>query len=481
MSNKVVGKRTLLKSGFWYVVSMFLTRGMVFITMPIFTRIMTKEEYGNFSVFVSWQTILLIICSVDLYGTLNRARFDYPKANDFHSYISSCLSLSFLITITVFIAYSIFPRYFDRFFLLNRSYMFVMFAYLLTVPALNMFMTMQRIEYRYKTSSAISISVAILSPVFAIVMVLLMKDRDPVFGRIIGQFSLYIVLGIVFYVYFFSLSKEISVSCWKYALRIGIPLAFSYLGSRILLMADTIVLKHLCTGAEVSYLSVTHTASQIILILVQALNIAWSPWFYDMLKSHNYGEIKRTYRWYLWAMVFCTFAVILIGPELILVLGGKKYFESIYIFPLNVLCGVFAVFTAQFVDLETYHKRPEYAAILTGIVAVINVILDILGVKLFGYQAVCYVTVICQVLLVGLHYCVTKSMGNDKIISLKTLIFTLVTTIMLIPIALFMYQSNIIRGALFAIEVLIIITMIIIKRKDIMLIVKKKYNPNKED
>ncbi len=481
MSNETVSKRTLLKSSFWYILSMFLTRGMVFITMPIFTRLMTKAEYGDFSVYCSWQAILLIFCSLELYGTINRARFDYTEKSEFDSYISSSLLLSLIITTLLFSLYLIFPHIFDKLFLLEKKYMYVMFAYLFTMPAFNMFQTKQRIEYKYKTSSVISLSLALVSPFIAIVLVVIMQNEDPLFGRILGQHILYILFGIGFFVYFFLISKKISFSYWKYALRIGLPLVFSFLGSRILLTSDTLVLKHMCSSEEISYISVTHSTSHIVLILVQTLNYAWSPWLYDMLKIKNYKEIEKLYKLYLWAMILCTFGVLCIGPELISILGSSKYHEAIFVLPANILCGVFTVLTAQFVNVETYYKKPRYAAILTGSVSVLNVLLNILGVSLFGYQAVCYTTVICQIILIALHYIVTQSMNVKSIISPKTLILSLFGTVLLIPIALLLYQNNIIRLCVIVLVFVSVVVVLILKRKFIMQIISKLNKHKKGD
>ena len=472
MTDKVVGKRMLLKSGFWYTASVFLTRGMVFITMPIFTRLMNKAQYGDFAVFCSWQSILLIFCSLELHGTLNLARFDYSE-DEYKSYITSSLSLCSLITGVLFGLYCVFPHIFDKLFLMKKEYMYVMFAYLFTAPALTMFQTKQRVEYKYKTSSAISISASIISPAIAVVMVLVMRDNDALFGRIIGQHSLYIALGIAFYIYFLYGSRKINVSYWKYALRLGIPLALSYLGSRVLLTADSIVLKHMCTPENVSNISVTHSTSHIILLLVQTINMAWAPWLYDMLKRRRHDEVKKFYRGYLWMVILATFAVLAVGPEVILVLGGAKYKDAIYLLPPNILCGIFTVLTANFVNIETYHKKPKYAAILTGGVAVLNVGLDILGVYLFGYMAVCYTTVLCQLLLCLLHYRITMKMEIQEILSGKTFVAVLIATIALIPIALLLYQSTIIRYSVIAVCFVAVVALVIHKKEEIKKLIQK--------
>lgn len=475
MDEKKISKKILLKSGFWYTISSFLTRAMVFITMPIFTRIMTKSEYGDFSVFASWQAILLIVCGIEVYATLNRARFDFVEKNELDGYITSSLVLSSMLTGLVFLLYIILPNIFNRLFLLDKKYMLVMFAYLFTYPALSMFQAKQRVTYNYKLSASISFILTISSSVLAVVLTVIVQS-DRLFGRIIGQYGLTIIVGMCFYLYFLHCSRHITAKAWRYALRIGLPLVFSYIGNQILLSSDNLVLKHMCSAEAVSTLSVTHTCSHIMLILVQTLNTAWAPWFYDMLKIGNTKEIKKTYQMYLWMIIVSTFAVLLIGPEIIYILGGADYRDSMYLLPAYILCGIFSVLTAQFVNLEIYYKKPEYAAMLTAAIAVINVLLNIWGVNLWGYRAVCYTTVFCQLLLIGLHYYITKRMNIRDILPLKTMILALFTTVGLIPVSLLLYQSNIMRYSCIFIVSIIVVYIIILKRKALMSLIFKIKN-----
>ena len=62
MSN--MGKATL-----WFLLCNVLQRGLSVITVPIFTRIMSTEQYGYVTVYNSWLQILLLICTLRLdYG-----------------------------------------------------------------------------------------------------------------------------------------------------------------------------------------------------------------------------------------------------------------------------------------------------------------------------------------------------------------------------------------------------------------------------
>lgn len=456
--------KVLLKSSVWYTVSNFLTRAMAFITIPLFTRLLTTEEYGDFSIFASWQSIFLIICGLEIYATLNRARFDYQKEKSLNSYITSCLILSTVITFIFFVIYLVIPNLFEKIFLLDRKYIFIMFAYLFTYPAFAMFQAKQRIEYHYKLSAVLSFSVLIIASFASVFLVLYLKN-DRLLGRIAGQYVPYIILGLIIYIYFLKKSTTVNLKSWKYALNMGLPLVFSFLGSQILLYSDRVIVQHLESSNEVAWLALATSCAHIMLIFVQTLNNAWAPWFYDKLNNDEYDIIRKVFKIYMWFIILCTFCVLMIGPEIVSILGGETYTESIYVLPANMLCGVFTALTSQFVNVETFYKKTHYAAILTLIASIINIVLGIIGVMAWGYQAACYVTVICQLLLIIMHYFVTIKMNIKKILTAKDLFAELLTSVILIPISLIIYQVTVIRISFIIGLLIIVCSIVIIKRK----------------
>ena len=56
------------KAAFWFTGCSFLQKGISFITVPIFTRIMATEEYGLYTLYSSWYQILLIFTSLYLFN-----------------------------------------------------------------------------------------------------------------------------------------------------------------------------------------------------------------------------------------------------------------------------------------------------------------------------------------------------------------------------------------------------------------------------
>ena len=67
------------KASLWFLICSFLQKGISTITTPIFTRLLSTAEYGNYSVFNSWLGIVSIVVTLDLFAgvyTQGLVKFD---------------------------------------------------------------------------------------------------------------------------------------------------------------------------------------------------------------------------------------------------------------------------------------------------------------------------------------------------------------------------------------------------------------------
>lgn len=55
-----------VKASFWFVVCGFLQKAISLLTTPIFSRLLSTSDYGVFSVFTTWENIIIIIASLNL-------------------------------------------------------------------------------------------------------------------------------------------------------------------------------------------------------------------------------------------------------------------------------------------------------------------------------------------------------------------------------------------------------------------------------
>lgn len=99
--NKYRSSPVQMKASLWYAICNILQKGISFIVIPIYVRLLTTSEYGHYSVFISWKDIIIIFATLNLYcGVFTKAIVDYK--NDRDRYTSCMQGLSTVITIIVF-------------------------------------------------------------------------------------------------------------------------------------------------------------------------------------------------------------------------------------------------------------------------------------------------------------------------------------------------------------------------------------------
>ena len=81
------------KAAFWFTVCQVVQSGIKFLTMPFFVRLLTTEQYGIYSVFASWTSLISIFATLNLNaGVFNNAMFKFLDRRDDYTAASQSLS-----------------------------------------------------------------------------------------------------------------------------------------------------------------------------------------------------------------------------------------------------------------------------------------------------------------------------------------------------------------------------------------------------
>lgn len=155
------------KSAIWFTMCSILQKGIAFITVPIFTRQMTDEQYGTYSLYLSWLQILTIITSLYLYyGVFNNAMVKFE--NDRNRYISSMQGLTMTITAVVFGIYLVFQKMWVQLLGLAPTLIILMFVEMLVTPSIDFWAGRQRFEYKYQRLVAVTLGKSIANPLLGL-------------------------------------------------------------------------------------------------------------------------------------------------------------------------------------------------------------------------------------------------------------------------------------------------------------------------
>jgi len=464
------GKNKVLKAGIWYTICNFFIKGLVFITMPIFTRLMTSHDIGVFSNITSWFNILAIVTTFEIYSSISVARFDYKE--ELNDYISSSLVLGSIITAIFYLTVIIFNKFFTSLLSIDFFTLNLIFIYLLFYPSVQVFLLKNQIEYNYKKIIIISLLNAVLSTFMSIIFVLLFSNK--LLGRTIGYFAPLIIVSMILYISIIFKGNKVSCKYWKYALKISFPLIWHLLAGYLLNSSDKIMITKMISAEANALYSVAYTISMVVSILWMSMNNAWSPWAYEQMNKKEYNVLKSKSKPYTIFFLLIVFVFMLISPELLLIMGGKKYVEAKYVIPPVMLGYVFQFIYSLYVNIEFYHKKQMKIALGTIIAAIVNIILNYIFIPIFGYIAAAYTTLIGYLLLFIIHYYFVKRMNCNSWYDTKFFIFVSFVSLLFMIVILELYHYNMIRYIIILVITMILFIICLIKRKELSNAIKEK-------
>ena len=98
-----------------YAICSILQKCLSFITLPLFTRLLTTEQYGQYTIYSSWQGILMIFLTLNLaYGSFQTAMVKYEDRRS--EYISAIQGICILLSIVFLLIYIPFREVCNRIF-----------------------------------------------------------------------------------------------------------------------------------------------------------------------------------------------------------------------------------------------------------------------------------------------------------------------------------------------------------------------------
>lgn len=449
-----------VKAAGWYTVCNILQKGMQFIFVPIYVRLLTTEEYGKYSVFQSWKEILVIFTTLNLYsGVFTKAMVSHEDDRD--RYTSSMQGLTTVIAAFWLLIYAVFSGFFNNIFSIDSVTMYLIFIYSALFPAQSFWSVRQRVENKYIGLVFVTLLMSVLTPGVSIILLLTtyLREKSVIWGFLFVQ----IIFGALFYCYHFSKAKTFYYGpYWKDAVRFNIPLIPHYLSLIVLGQADRIMIERICGSSDAGIYSLAYQISQMLNILVSAVNSVFVPWGYEQLKFRKIQKLRDSSKGLCLLYATATLCVILVAPEIILIAGGKEYAQAMWVIP-SVSISSYVVFCYGFYSLvEFYYSKTKYVMVASSVSAILNVILNAVFIPIFGFIAAGYTTLASYIALMFMHFIFARKISRDKIstpnvFSDVTIMVSIASLIVIGGLSMLIYNLPIVRYAIIALVAIILI------------------------
>ena len=473
-----------VKASIWFIISGFLKNVIDILATPFFTRILTKEQYGVFSVYYSWYLIVNIVFSLYLFGDVfNVGLVKYEK--DIDRFISS--SLGFVTSLVVFFltGYLIFYNTINNIVGLPWFLVILLFPHVLMTVPYQFWIRRQRFDYHYRSVVLVSTLYIFFQPIMSAIAILWLNlPLNPGYTRVIATVNVQIVIGLLIYVYLMFRGRTFYVrKYWKYSLKVGIELVPFNLSRILLNQADKIMINYFSGSGDTAIYSIAHSAAFVLQAVTDALNAALVPWLYRKMKIREWIGIKNVINGLIILVTVCVFGIDMIAPEIMKILGNKEYYEGVYCIP-SLVYSVYLIFICSvFTNIEFFYEKNNYVTIISSLGMIVNIILNAVFIPIYGYLAAGYTTLVGFLVMCFGHFilmkkCLTvQSVKVSNLFDMKTIIAVSTILFGFTISCCLLYQFNVIRWIfLFGLVVIMIVT----KDKWLNLITNLKKGNNNE-
>ncbi|WP_261805480.1 lipopolysaccharide biosynthesis protein [Lapidilactobacillus luobeiensis] len=463
---------TPIKASFWFLICAFLQRGISVITTPIFTRLLTTAEYGEYNVFNSWMGIVSVFVTVNLFSgvfTQGLVKFE-DKKNQFASSLQGlCLTLCVVWTVI----YLLFHNFWNQLFTLTTVQMLAMLCMIWATAVFNFWSVYERVDFKYKRLVIVSVAVSLSKPVLGVIFVLLAKDK--VTARILGLALVELIAYTWMFISQIRRGKRFfDKKFWLYALAFNLPLIPHYLSMTVLNSSDRIMINSMVGPDAAGIYSLAYSVSQIMTIFNISLMQTIEPWLYKKIKSRRIGDMALIAYPTFGLIAAVNIILIALAPEIVSIFAPASYYDAIWVIPPVAMSVYFTFAYTFFAVFEFYYEKTKYIAAATTFGAILNIVLNYIFIPIFGYYAAGYTTLVCFIIFAIYHFyfmkkiCKTEFDGaspySTKILLIITGIFMLLGFSLLLT-----YRNVILRYGI----ILILCVALFVKRKELIKQVKR--------
>lgn len=402
LRTKYNGLSPQVRATIWFLICSVLQRGISTITTPIFTRLLSSAEYGQFGVFNSWLSIVQIIVTLELTAgvyTMGIVKFKEEEK----IFTSSLQGLNLVLCVVWTLVYFIFKDFWNNLLSLTTVQMLAMLVMVWSTAAFTFWMTTQRNQFKYRRLVVVTLIVSVLKPAIGILFVL--NSDNKVTARILGLALVEVICYTGFFVSQMRKGKVFfSAKYWKYAVLFNIPLLPHYLAGTILASADRIMIKKMVSDSAAGIYTLAYSISLIMNMVKDSLNKTISPYIYQRIRAKDYKSISKVIYPALLVIAIANLLLISFAPEIIRIFAPKEYMDAIYVIP-PVAMSVYVQFLYLcFAPFEFYFEKRIWTTIGTLVSATMNLLLNYIFIKLCGYQAAGYTTLVCYLVNSLMHY-----------------------------------------------------------------------------
>jgi O-antigen/teichoic acid export membrane protein len=458
----------LLKNSIFYLGAQIAVPLISFVSIPIYTRLFTTSEYGNFVIILTAINFMFLFGNSWVCSSVLRFCSAYNMTDERDQFLSTIITIMAISLLVISVVGALLFSF--KFVLPTSSGSLIVLVVLVFIlnSVFDLFLTIARADENAKLYSVFSVLFTLCKISVGIIILFF-------FHRIEGVLIGWIIVNAVFTgflmlkmripdnVGFRNISAPIARTVTVY----GLPLIFAGVGGLALSQMDRFMVMHYRGSVEVGIYNVGYLiASYSISIFFTFLMMSAYPSIVSVWEEKGRGAtqdlVSDLLRIYLILCVPALFGVSMLSKEIFTVLLTEEYLMGYKIIPW-VASGTFMVGILQYYQKSTILlKKSHYYGGLYLLGAVLNFLLNVLLIPRYGFMGAAWATTISYVLLM-----ISTVLLNKFILDLhwplpgKSLLRVSIASIFMGAVLYYLKGSYINGGTVFGLSFLIFIGIIV--------------------
>lgn len=405
----------LFKETTFYTSINILDKIIPFLLMPVYTRIISKEDIGYFVLYQALVQLLFPILTLSIQNSVILNFFTLKK-KEFSDYFTNSL-IFFLI---IFSIMGLLVFIFSDLLTNISGFVKIGFYYIIFIIFFRYITELRQGLWRNKKEirkyGVFTIVQTILKSSFSIGFVLTFKMGWE--GIIIGYCFGHIIMSIVsfrsfIYDGYLRFNWRLSYSKMKDSFNISYPLALHSVSAWSGTTINRVIINNLMGARFTADFGIASTFNVITTVLFDSLNKAYVPNLFERLSRGvdlPNQNLKGMIRFYNFSIIGITLLVTFIGYFSVGFIFGEIYLETRgFIIPLTIASGFVGLYKVH-VNFIFYSKKTLYITFITFVTALINLPISIFLISNYGLLGAAY-----SILLINIFYFILSFIISKKL------------------------------------------------------------------
>lgn len=380
----------LFKDTVLYAIGEILPRVISFILLPIFTAVLTTEDYGVLSYTSAFISFVFVFSCLSLNSYVLRHYFECETELDKKKLLGNIFLFIAVVNFIIFaLSYSTLPFLLDYFAIKVPWNPYFRLAIICNF--LDVFTIIPMVLYRVRQQAFYFVFLSIFRVIlqFSLVYYFVVIESYGLVGSYYGQL---IPLIIYFFISWGIIVKNsilnINVQQVKKGLRFSLPLLPGALAYLIMSLSDRIILERHLNLAIIGVYNVAVTFSLALNVIVQSAYRALEPEIFKRFHAEGFTQfINKISTVYLVLVYILAIALALFSQEVFYLFTSESFYKGSEIVPYIIFGILFAAHNVVFGSVLAAENNTKSIGLAMLLGGAVSIIINICFIPFIGVYA----------------------------------------------------------------------------------------------